>query len=138
MKNIFSVTPPQSRDLMLLVARVAVTVLMFTHGLPKFQMLVSGGDIAFPGILGMSPALALSLAIFAEIVCSLFVLIGMGTRLAVIPLIITMLVAALIVHANDPFRVQEPALLYLLMYTVLLVAGSGKYSADYYVVQRLS
>jgi putative oxidoreductase len=57
-------------------------------------------------------------------------ILGVATRLAVIPLIITMVIALTSVHANDPFNKQEPALLYLLVYLVLLVAGSGKFSVD--------
>lgn len=136
MKKIFSTEVSGSRDVTLLVLRVAIAVLMLAHGIPKLQMLLSGGSAAFPGILGMAPALALTLAVFAEVVCSLFILFGLGTRLATIPLIITMLVAVVIVHANDPFARQEPGLQYLLFYVVLLFAGSGKYSADYFIYSK--
>jgi putative oxidoreductase len=133
MKKIFSTEVSGSRDVILLVLRVAIAAMMLAHGIPKLQMLLSGGSAAFPGVLGMAPALALTLAVFAEVVCSLFILFGLGTRLAAIPLIITMLVAVLIVHANDPFARQELGVHYLLFYVVLLFAGSGKYSADYYI-----
>lgn len=42
-----------------------------------------------------------------------------------------MLVAVLFIHAADPFAMKEPALHYLLVYALLLFAGSGKYSIDY-------
>lgn len=104
---------------------------MLVHGLPKLVLLFSADPIQFPGILGMSPALSLSLTVFAEVFCSLFLLLGLGTRFATIPLIIVMLVAILLVHAADPFSVKELAVHYLLGYLVLLIAGSGKYSVDY-------
>jgi hypothetical protein len=47
-----------------------------------------------------------------------------------------MLVAVFLVHAADPLSVKEPALKYLLIYVVLLVAGSGKYSIDYLLQGR--
>jgi len=47
-----------------------------------------------------------------------------------VPLIITMLVAAFVVHSADGFREQEVALLYLLIYFTLFITGSGKYSLD--------
>ena len=41
-----------------------------------------------------------------------------------------MLVALAMVHAADPISKQEPALHFLLVYIVLLLTGSGKYSID--------
>lgn len=136
MKKIFSTDVSGSRDVILLVIRVAIAAMMLAHGIPKLQMLLSGGSATFPGIWGMAPALSLTLAVFAEVACSLFILFGLGTRLAAIPLIVTMLVAVLIVHANDPFARQELGIHYLLFYVVLLFAGSGKYSADYFIYSK--
>src|SRR5699024_8997572 len=113
-----------------------IAVLMLTHGIPKLMMLLSGEPIAFPGILGLSGGIALTLAIFAEVICSILVLLGLGTRLAVIPLIATMLVAVLHVHAADPFAKQELGLHFLLVYVILLIAGSGKYSVDKILSRR--
>ena len=82
--------------------------------------------------MGRSSELSLGFAVLAEVVCSVFLLAGFATRLATIPPIITMLVVAvLFIHAADPIVVKEPALHYLLVYVVLLFAGSGKYSVDY-------
>jgi Predicted membrane protein len=81
-------------------------------------------------VLGMSHLVSLSLTVFAEVICSLFILLGFATRLAVIPLLITMLVAVFYVHGNDPFGKQEMGLLYILTYVMLLIMGSGKYSID--------
>src|SRR5690606_522501 len=108
-------------DLILLIIRIGVATLMLTHGLPKLQMLFGGGEIQFPGILGLSPALSLGLAVFAEVLCSVLIFIGLGTRLASIPLIITMLVAVFMFHLNDPFASKEPGLLYLFLYIPLLI-----------------
>lgn len=132
MKRIINVNKASGTiDIALLIARSGIAVLMLTHGIPKMMMLLSGAPIQFPGLLGMSPELSLSLAVFAEVVCSILLLAGFATRLAVVPLITTMLVAALFIHAADPFAKQEPSLQYLLVYVILLLAGSGKYSIDY-------
>ncbi|RYZ27879.1 MAG: DoxX family protein [Chitinophagaceae bacterium] len=118
-------------DLALLVVRISIASLMLVHGIPKMGMLFSGNAIMFPSIFGLSPELSLSLTVFAEVICSAFVLTGFGTRLAVVPLAITMLVAILIVHANDPFTNKELAIHYLFTYVVLFITGSGRYSLDY-------
>lgn len=132
MKKIISVgKTTASTDLALLVARTGIAALMLTHGIPKLLLLFSGAPVQFPPVLGMSAALSLGLTVYAEVVCSFLILVGFATRLATIPLIITMLVAAFLIHAADPFAKQEPALQYLLVYVILLFAGSGKYSIDY-------
>lgn len=136
MKKLINVNPaPPVTDMALLIARAGIGILMLTHGLPKLAMLFSGEAIQFPPLFGLSATLSLSLAVFAEVLCSLFVIVGFGTRLAVVPLIATMLVAAFYVHAADPFTRKEAAVQYLLMYVVLLFSGSGRYSIDY-LLQR--
>ena len=110
---------------------------MLAHGLPKMEMLFSGDAVQFPAVFGLSAAGSLVLAVIAELICSLLILIGLGTRLAVIPLIFTMLVAVFVIHGSDPFAHKELAILYLLPYVVLLLTGSGRYSLDYLLQQKL-
>jgi putative oxidoreductase len=130
-KKIFSIQNySSSTSLALLVGRIGIAALMLTHGIPKLLLLLSGGPVQFPPVLGLGAETSLALAVFAEVFCSLLVLAGFATRLAVLPLIATMLVAVLFIHAADPIAVKEPALQYLLAYVVLLFAGSGKYSVD--------
>jgi len=139
MKRILSV--PQTNttiDTALLIARIGIAALMLTHGIPKLMMLFSGAPVQFPPVMGMSAELSLGLTVFAEVMCSVLILAGFATRLATIPLIITMLVALLFVHVVDPFAKQEPALKYLLVYIILLFAGSGKYSIDYLLQTKMS
>ena len=126
----------KSMDMALLVVRITVAGLMLTHGLPKLEMLLSGDPVQFPAVFGLSAASSLALAIFAEVVCSVLILVGLGTRLAVIPLIFTMLVAAFYIHGADPFARKEPAILNLLPYVLLLLAGSGKYALDHLLQQK--
>ncbi|MFL5808817.1 MAG: DoxX family protein [Flavisolibacter sp.] len=136
MKKILNVNEgSKATDLAILVARVAIAAMMLTHGLPKMMQLFSGDAVQFPSVLGLSEYASLSLAVFAEVFCSILLLTGFATRLAVVPLIITMLVALVSIHASDPFGKQEPAFHYLLVYVVLLFAGSGKYSIDF-LLQR--
>lgn len=138
MKKILSINNTSTAtDIALLIARIGIAALMLTHGIPKLFMLLSGAPVQFPPVMGMSAETSLALAVFAEVVGSIFILFGFATRLATAPLIITMLVAVLSIHAADPFAKQEPALHYLLVDVVLLFAGSGKYSIDY-LLQRKS
>ncbi|MGB8375441.1 MAG: DoxX family protein, partial [Salegentibacter sp.] len=64
------------------------------------------------------------------------IFIGLGTRLATIPLMIVMSVAAFVVHVPDGFGRQELPFLYLAGYLLLTFTGSGKYSLDHYFLMR--
>jgi putative oxidoreductase len=137
MKNIFSTKINlKSLDLILLLVRIAVAAFMLTHGYPKLMKLMAGGEIRFADPFGLGVTLSLFLVVFAEFFCSILIGFGIGTRLATLPLIITMFVAAFIAHGPDPFGKKELALLYLVIYIFLLVAGSGKYSVDYYLSRK--
>jgi putative oxidoreductase len=115
----------------LLILRVGVSLMMLTHGYPKLMQFFSDEPISFTSILGLGAAVSLALAVLAEFFCSVFIILGLGTRLASIPLIVTMAVAAFHVHADDPFSRKEKALLFLLIYVVLLFTGGGKFSIDH-------
>lgn len=115
----------------LLLLRVGVASLMlFGHG---FDKLVNFTDKAanFPDPIGIGPAGSLALAVFAEFFCSVAIGFGFATRLATIPLIVTMLTAAFVIHGNDPWGDKELAMLYLVPYFSLLFTGAGKYSIDW-------
>lgn len=130
MKNIFSVNrSSESVDIAIFLVRIGIAILMLTHGISKTE-LFSETPVQFMDFMGLGHEISLALAIFAEVGCSILILLGLGTRIAVIPLIITMLVAVFIVHSNDPFANQEMGLHYLLVYIMLLITGSGKYSLD--------
>lgn len=139
MKKLFNTNFNQEgMHFMLLFLRVAIAVLMISHGYPKLQYLFSGEPIQFVDFLGIGNTASLALAVFAEFVCSVLLLVGLGTRLAVLPLIVTMLVAIFMVHAADPFDKKELACHYLLVYVFLLVSGGGKYSIDHLISRNLN
>ena len=126
-------------DVGLLVLRVGVGLMMaFSHGLGKMQKLMAGGEIQFGDPIGIGVVPSLFLAGTAEFFASLAVAVGLFTRLAAIPLAITMSVAAFIVHAQDPFAKQEFALLYLFAFVCLIVAGPGRFSLDAVMRKRFA
>jgi putative oxidoreductase len=104
-------------------------LLLFVHGLPKVTNF-SQRFHTFSDPLGVGSEITLILAIFAEVFCATFVMIGLFTRLAVIPIIVTMLTAAFIVHADDPFRIIELPLLFAFIFTTFFITGPGKLSVD--------
>ncbi len=118
-----------SPDIAILLLRIGASALIMTHGFPKLMKILEG-DFSFGDPLGIGPAPSLVLVAFAEFVCAAFVLIGLWTRIALIPLIITMMVAVFVAHAGDPFSRKELGLFFLINFVVLFLTGPGKYSFD--------
>jgi putative oxidoreductase len=120
---------PLSTDVALLILRIGSGLLLLTHGWPKLinftQRMNSFSD---PFQIG-SPA-SLALAVFAEFVCSILLIIGYYSRFALIPLIITMATVIFIVHWPDAFSKKELPILYLIAFITLFFTGPGKYSLD--------
>lgn len=123
-------------NIVLFLVRATAASFMLTHGLKKFDLLLEGGPIEFIDPFGIGESTTLILVIFAEVVCSGLLFIGLATRLVVVPLIVAMFTAVFVVHCADGFEKQELAGLYLLIYVFLLVAGSGKYSVDHMISRK--
>lgn len=113
-----------------LILRIGFGGFMLTHGIPKLMKLFAGGEIQFADPIGLGATVSLGLAVFAEVICAAAILVGYKTKWASIPLIITMLVAAFVVHGDDPFGKKEFALLYAVGYLAISLLGAGKYSID--------
>lgn len=124
------------KDIVLLIVRVFIGFAMLSHGFPKLQMLLEGGKIEFYSFLGMGPQFSLILTVFAEFVCSILLILGLFTRVALGFLIFTMLIAGFFVHGADPFEKREMSLVYLSVYLLLMAFGAGKISVDYMIEKR--
>jgi len=132
-RGTFSIHQP---DLGLLILRLSAGGLMLSHGIPKLVKLFDGNPIAFGDPIGFGPEVSLALAVFSEVLCALLIIFGWATRLATIPLIVTMFIAYFIVHGPDSFQSKELSLFYLLVYLVVLLTGAGKYSIDFLTKRR--
>ncbi len=120
----------------LLILRIGIGSLLFWgHGLPK---LLHFGERAatFANPIGVGPAASFALVVFAEVLCSSFVVIGLATRWAAVPPVIFFLVAFFIQHADDPWNKKELALVYLVPFLTLIFAGAGRYSLDALLSRR--
>jgi putative oxidoreductase len=113
----------------LLILRVSFGAMMLTHGIPKLTGFAERSQSFFDPI-GLGSPFSLGLVVFAEVLCAILIMLGLGTRISTIPLIITMFVAAFVKNAGDPFSSIEKALLFLVGFLVLLITGAGKYSID--------
>ena len=122
-------TRKAGRGLGLLILRVGAGLLMMSHGLGKVQK-VFAGDFTFADPLGIGAGPSLVLAAGAEFGLAAFVVAGLATRISAAPIFFTMMTAAFVQHASDDFATKEKAIVYALMYLVIVLAGPGKFSVD--------
>ncbi len=121
---------PISEDFGYLALRVGAGGTMFwQHGWPKLMSFSERMD-DFADPFGLGPALSLILIVLAEVLCSALVVLGLWTRLAVIPLIIGMAVIVFMVKGDASFGEKELAVVYLLAFVTILFTGSGRFAVD--------
>ncbi len=113
----------------ILLLRIVFGVLMMSHGYDKLTGFTETAK-NMPSFLGMGSAITAALVVFAEFFCAMFIVLGLFTRLAAIPLVITMGYALFKAHNSEVFGDGEMATLFLAAYVTLLIIGPGKISVD--------
>src|SRR3954447_18121036 len=132
MKRIASGPSTTSYNLALLVIRVWFGMMLFSrHGLDKV-LNFSRLSTRFADPLHVGSKASLVLVILAEVICSLLVVGGLGTRVAAAILVIHLGVAFAVVHH---FRLVgqgngEMAFMYIGGFLALIIAGAGRWSID--------
>jgi putative oxidoreductase len=113
----------------MLLLRLVSGILIMMHGYDK---LVNFGTLRFKFInfMGIGTTTSLALVVFAEFFCGLFIIIGLFTRFAAIPLIIVMCVIIFKINNGHIFGDGESPALYLAAFTTLLLLGAGRASVD--------
>jgi putative oxidoreductase len=130
MKKLLSVSYKQwAFDLAMLVLRAVAGALIIPYGYQKLIHFAEKKYI-FMNFMGIGSALSLSLVIFAEFFCGMFIVLGLFTRLAAIPLVIAMGVVVLKVNHGDIFGKGAEGALFLAVFTAILLCGPGRASAD--------
>lgn len=119
-----------STDWSALILRVIFCgLLLYNHAFVKFALFRDNPD-SFPDPLGFGAAPSFYLVMFAEMCCGALVMLGLFTRPALIPLIITMTVALLRIHWENEITDKELPLLYLAVYGAIFMLGPGRFSLD--------
>lgn len=138
LKLLFPAPPtPMATSALLLMSRIVFGLMFLTHGIDKWMAFETLSD-SFPDPLGIGHTLSLICTIFAEVICSLCVILGILFRLSILPMIFAMAVALIAIHAYDPFIVREPALMYLAIFIIMFLAGPGYFSLDAAVRYKLT
>jgi putative oxidoreductase len=114
----------------MLVQRVATGLLLLIgHGLPKisgFSQL--SGTFYDPFRIGHRNSLIL--VILAELFCSMFLVLGLFTRIAAFIIVINLSVAVFIYHQGQPLKNFELAAIYLTSVFSIMIIGPGRVSVD--------
>lgn len=124
--------------LILFFYRISISLLMMPHGFKKWNKLMAGGEIKFYDFAGLGSTNTLGIAILTECFAPLCIIVGWWSRLWSATICITMLVAALLVHAGDPLEDRESSLCYFLLFSIILWQGSGRWSLEGLLTRRNS
>lgn len=142
-----------STSIGLLILRLGVGAFLCSHGVGKLRMLLAGDFTSLGDPIGIGGVPSLVLVTMSEFLCALLVMLGLGTRFAAMPVVISMGVAAFVAHANDPWSSEtaamaffggqsktwfskEPALLFLIVFLALAFTGGGALSLDGWIARR--
>jgi len=124
-------------DAAFLVFRILLGVELFrVHGLKKFR-LENGKKEVVPNPLGLPDKMNALVASLADTVVPFLIILGLGTRLAVLPTIGVTAIGYFVVHRKDSLEVRDVPYMYTLSLLLILALGAGKYSLDYYLLNLL-
>lgn len=112
-----------------LVIRVTFGLLLLVnYGIDKLQNFAKY-RIGFhdPFHIGHMPTLMLVL--FAEVFCTVFIVLGLFTRIMTIPVVINFIVVVFLINKSY-HRAEEAGVFFLAAFLSVLLMGPGKYSID--------
>ena len=122
----------------LVIIRIFAGILIHIHGKMLFdsQMMNTMAESLSKNMGMPFPLLMAYLAKGSEFFGGLLLALGLFTRFATIPLIITMAVAAFVAHHGQITGDGEHAFLFLLIFVAFFFIGSGKWSVDYLLKRK--
>jgi len=124
-------------NIVFLIFRTLLAIQLFrVHGLQKFRLMESHKEI-IPNPLGLPYKLNALIAAFSELVVPVLIILGLGTRLAVLPTIAMTAIGYFVIHRKDSLEVRDIPYMYTISLLLILALGAGKYSLDYYLLNLL-
>ena len=136
MKNSFLLrTSPLSADLAALLLRLIIGGMFTYHGYLKIENYNTYMPM-MQDIIGIGSKLSYNLVILAEFGCGLLVTLGFLTRLTILPILVSMIIAYFIAHKNDAFMMKMLPFVYMWLCLPVFVLGSGRWSVDRLLFKR--
>lgn len=131
---LFSDVGSDFNNIALLLFRILVAVELFrVHGMKKFRV-ENGEREHLPNPFHLPEKLNGFVAAFSDTVVPFFLVLGLGTRLFLLPTIGVTAVGYFIVHRKDSLEVRDVPYIYTVVLLFLLALGSGTYSLDNYIL----
>jgi putative oxidoreductase len=121
----------------MLVFRILLALELFrVHGMKKFRV-ENGQREHVPNPLGLPDKLNGMVATFSDTVVPFLIMLGVGTRLAVLPAIGVTAIGYFVVHRKDSLEVRDVPYMYTLCLLFILALGAGTYSIDHYLLNLI-
>lgn len=121
----------------LLAFRVLLAIELFrVHGMKKFRV-QNGEKEHVPNPLHLPEKLNNLVATFSDTVVPVFIILGLCTRLTILPTIGVTAVGYFVVHRKDSLEVRDVPYMYTLCLLLLLALGAGTFSIDHYLLKLL-
>ena len=121
-------------NILVLIFRVLLMLELFrVHGMKKFRV-ENGQREHVPNPLHLPEQLNALVATFSDTVVPFLVVIGVATRLVLLPAIGVTAIGYFVVHRNDSVEVRDVPYMYTLSLLFLWAVGPGTYSIDTYLL----
>ncbi|QNA45899.1 DoxX family protein [Lacibacter sediminis] len=124
--------------LSMLLLRIAVSIeLIVAHGLKKLGIGVAMVE-QIPNPLQLPEIFNQGFALASNLIFPVFVILGLFTRVAILPILAVTLTGYFVLHWHDALLVKDVPFMYSVVYLLILALGPGKYSIDYILNKKLS
>ena len=121
----------------MLLFRVFVSIeLMVVHGLKKSGVGVAVAEV-IPNPLHLPDVFNNEFAIAANLIAPVFIILGLLTRLTILPVLAVTLTGYFVLHWNDALLIKDVPFIYSMVFMLVWVLGPGKYSLDYLINRKL-
>lgn len=124
--------------LSMLLFRIAVSIeLIVAHGLKKLGIGVAMVE-QVPNPLQLPEIFNQGFALASNLIFPVFVILGLFTRVVILPILAVTLTGYFVLHWHDALLVKDAPFMYSVVYLLILALGPGKYSIDYFIYKKVS
>jgi putative oxidoreductase len=120
----------KANDYAILAFRILISSeLIYVHGLKKLGIGVAVAEVV-PNPIGLPDFVNESIAIAANLIAPVFIIFGLGTRIASALVLCVTLTGLLAMHLHDDPMVRDIPYIYSCCFLLVFFVGSGRFSLD--------
>lgn len=126
-----------ANNMALLLFRILFAAELFrVHGMKKFRV-INGKQEQIPNPLHLPEKLNGLVAVFADTMVPFLLILGIGTRLVLLPTFGVTAVGYFVVHRKDSLEIRDVPYTYSIILALLWILGPGTFSIDHYIFNQL-